>query len=221
VKEVDGDQIKLVHGPPSAQNECRNYLDNNLESDDISRTSMMSPIPIRKDSASGQQQETEADETGRSNESSQQDNMGQSASVENLPTANASNSEQNAEPDSQNTERKLAAQIEEIEKRLQRVESELAAAGSNWSKDDIRQLIRTELKSHIPEGEPNNSDHEESVSVDALAEIDGIGTELIDRLKRNGYQTVTDIESTSVSTLTKMDQVGRSTAEKLITYSEQ
>jgi metallo-beta-lactamase family protein len=219
VQDVDAQQIKLIHGPPTAQKECRNYFDNNLDTDDISRASMMEPVPIQNGTGSSQPQTTPNDNASGEDDDSGEDGAQGSAETEAIPTGGVSDSMHSSTEDSQTDEPTLVSRVEMVEDRVDRLESEVVTAddASQWTEDELRQLIQTEITTHL-NIKPSEDTEDKSRTVDAIDEIDGIGAELTERLKHNGFETFADIESASLSALTELDQVGEATAEKILSH---
>ena len=202
VKDVDPKHIALVHGPPEAQKECRNYFQGRVGADTITRAAIKTPIPVYSES-SGQVITVEKDD-------------GAAPST----TVQPEEEEDPKQPSQANTsklEKSREQRISKLEERVADLETELSEMRSveQLSKSDIREIVHEEREDASANIHGDKESQSGNQNIEGLAEIDGIGPAAIDRLKDNGYDSMESVRSVPISELTKIDQFGPAIAKKI------
>lgn len=225
-EDVDAKHVALIHGPSDAQIECRGYLRNKINADVVTRASMGTPIPIYGESTG---ELTDVDESvGAANAitvrpSSEVDT---SHITDELVDDEYRDNNENEEDDSDTTpDLDLEERIEKLEDRNNELESELAAVRHNerWSEKEIRQLVRDEINNDsASSGSRDNlePDRDPTESINTLSEVAGVGPGIIQRLKKNGYSTLEDLQQASITELCALDQIGESIANSIQDHAQ-
>jgi len=205
VKDVDPKHVGLVHGPPEAQRECKNYLEGRLDADAVTRAAIKTPVPVHG-STSGEITAVEKD-----------NGAAPSTTVESEKKIKKSGKATGSSPVA-GSEQKVSTdkRINQLENRIAELESLIAdiTPVEQLTEEDIRKIIHEErqqpsLDSGDNEIGTNNHD------IGMLSDVDGIGPAAIDRLEKNGYNSVERIKSASLSELAEIDQFGTATAKKV------
>lgn len=206
-EDVDPEHLALVHGPPEAQKECQGYLDNRLDVDAVTRASLQTPIPVYE-SSSDQLSVVEDDNSAAPSTTVQ---------PQEEPSAESDPSNTNDKPEAGDSKSDAEKEIKQLKDRIAELESKIARLeeSKQLTESEIREMIREERVEEEREHHKGTDCQPDDLSVEILSELEGVGTTAISRLKNNGYKSITDVESASISELVELEQIGPSTAKKL------
>ncbi|WP_268899200.1 MBL fold metallo-hydrolase [Haloarcula salinisoli] len=204
VKDVDPKHVGLVHGPPEAQKECKNYFEGSLDA--VTRAAIKTPIPVHG-SSSGEIAAVEKDS-----------GAAPSTTVQSKTETTQKPAEANGNSPAADREQKPSTdqKITKLENRIAELESAIAEIQTvdPLTEEDIREIVHQESKGLSGD----NGDKELPVDdngIGVLSDVDGIGPAAIDRLRQNGYDSMEQIKSASISELAEIEQFGTATAKKV------
>lgn len=204
VKDVDPKHVGLVHGPPAAQKECKNYFEGSLDA--VTRAAINTPIPVHG-SSSGEIAAVEKDSGAAPSTTVQSEAGTTQKPAEANGNSPATDRERNTRTDQKLT--KLENRIAELESAIAEIQTV-----DPLTEADIREIVHQESQ-ELP---ADNGDKELPVDdngLGVLSDVDGIGPAAIDRLRQNGYDSMEQIKSASLSELAEIEQFGTATAKKV------